>query len=331
MKEVKIIYNNNKNIVLDGGIGIIEMLYKSNILALVGGGKNPKFTPNKVILWDDYQTKILTEFKFPLSVKNVKLKNDKIFVVCEQKIYVYSMEKYKLIESIDTFINKLGTIGINTGESFTILAYPSNPIGFMKVKYYEKSQEVTINVHDSYLTYIVISNDGNLIAISAEKCPLIRLFSIEKGEFIEEFRVSTTYMNINYIIFSPGTEFLGACSDNGIIHIWSLGYSWKIVREKGIEIENLQIDENRLPINRKSFLSFLPRFLTGGAFDSMKSFAKVKLNDEQSICAFGEDNFIIAVSNTGVYYKAKMDPVKGGHCNIVQEEEFNHIKKNVDF
>ena len=68
-----------------------------------------------------------------------KLKKDKIFVVCEQKIYVNSMDKYKLIESIDTFINALGTIGINTEESFTILAYPSNPKGFMKVKYYEKS------------------------------------------------------------------------------------------------------------------------------------------------------------------------------------------------
>ena len=299
------------------------MLYRSNILALVGGGKNPKFTPNKVILWDDYQTKILTEFKFPLSVKNVKLKKDKIFVVCEQKIYVYSMDKYKLIESIDTFINALGTIGVNTEESFTILAYPSNPKGFMKVKYYEKSQELTINVHDSFLTFIVISNDGNLIGVSAEKCPLIRVFSIERGEFIEEFRLSHTYMNISYLVFSPDSKFMGACSDGGIIHIWSLGTCWKIVKEKGIEIENVNINVDNLPINRKSFLSFLPKCLTGGAFDSMKSFAKVKLNDEQSICAFDENNIIIAVSNTGIYYKAKIDPLKGGHCSIFQEEEFN--------
>ena len=304
------------------------MLYRSNILALVGGGKNPKFTPNKVILWDDYQTKILTEFKFPLSVKNVKLKKDKIFVVCEQKIYVYSMDKYKLIESIDTFINALGTIGVNTEESFTILAYPSNPKGFMKVKYYEKSQELTINVHDSFLTFIVISNDGNLIGVSAEKCPLIRVFSIERGEFIEEFRLSHTYMNISYLVFSPDSKFMGACSDGGIIHIWSLGTCWKIVQEKGIEIDNVNFDIDHLPNNRKSLLSYLPKFLTGGAFDSMKSFAKVKLNDEQSICAFGENNIIIAVSNTGVYYKAKMDPLKGGHCSILQEEEFNIKKKN---
>jgi hypothetical protein len=60
------------------------MLYRSNILALVGGGKNPKFTPNKVILWDDHQSKVISELRFNTHVKNVKLKKDKYLYILSQ-------------------------------------------------------------------------------------------------------------------------------------------------------------------------------------------------------------------------------------------------------
>lgn len=53
------------------------MLYQSSLLALVGGGKNPKYTVNKVIIWDDHQTKVIQELKFTSAITSVKIKKDK--------------------------------------------------------------------------------------------------------------------------------------------------------------------------------------------------------------------------------------------------------------
>ena len=39
------------------------MLKKTNILALVGTGRNPKFPPDRLIIWDDHRNKIFSEIR----------------------------------------------------------------------------------------------------------------------------------------------------------------------------------------------------------------------------------------------------------------------------
>lgn len=53
------------------------MLYRTNILALVGDGKNSHYSTKKVIIWDDHQEKPFGELKFRTNIKNIKMKSDK--------------------------------------------------------------------------------------------------------------------------------------------------------------------------------------------------------------------------------------------------------------
>jgi hypothetical protein len=58
----------------EGGIGYIELLYRTNIMALVGGGDKPKWLPNKVMIWDDSQMKVIGEINFKKQIRGVKMR-----------------------------------------------------------------------------------------------------------------------------------------------------------------------------------------------------------------------------------------------------------------
>jgi len=58
-------------------VGIVELMYRSNIMVFVGSGHKPEFPPNKVLFWDDSQLKIIGELNFKSMVKGIRLREDK--------------------------------------------------------------------------------------------------------------------------------------------------------------------------------------------------------------------------------------------------------------
>ena len=91
------------------------MLNTTNILALVGWGKNPKFSLNKIIIWDDKKVRIniIGELPFNTNILNIKIKMDRLIGVCQSKIYIFNLNTLEIIDMFDTFDNINGIVGFS--------------------------------------------------------------------------------------------------------------------------------------------------------------------------------------------------------------------------
>ena len=108
------------------------MLFKCNILAFIGGGSEPLYPRNKVMLWDDYKTRCFAELEFRHEVLSVRLRRDKIAVVVQKTVYVYKFADLSLLNKHDTYNNPRGLCALSADPSRTVLACPGTLAGQVK-------------------------------------------------------------------------------------------------------------------------------------------------------------------------------------------------------
>lgn len=168
--------------------------------------------------------------------------------MCEQRIYVFSFQSFKNIDTIDTFENPKGLVGINQDPNTTVIAYPDQSKGYVRVKCYDKSVSNFINAHESAISYIALNNDGSILATSSDKGTLIRLFHTHTGKFLQELRRGKDKVDMHFICFEPTSKLLAATSDKGTIHVWSLIPVLKKIKE---EIETGNGNANTITNDKK--------------------------------------------------------------------------------
>eukprot|EP01087_Luapelamoeba_hula_P011461 TRINITY_DN3116_c0_g1_i3.p1 TRINITY_DN3116_c0_g1~~TRINITY_DN3116_c0_g1_i3.p1 ORF type:complete len:330 (-),score=73.33 TRINITY_DN3116_c0_g1_i3:19-1008(-) len=277
------------------------MLFRCNILALVGGGRNPKYPLNKVMVWDDFQNKCLAELEFRSDVKGVRLRRDRIVVALENKVYVYNFADLQLIHQIETTANPKGLIALSPDSNNTVLACPGLKPGYVYVRLNDINKTTPIKAHDSALSQIALNLDGTRLATASEQGTVIRVWDTTTGEQVAKLRRGKVRAEINCLSFSKDSAWLCVSSDKGTVHVFGLN--------------NLGKGSTEEAKTQKSRLSFMTGFLPSSLDDyvgSDFSYAQLHLGVPHSICAFGENNSVIVVTAEGSYYKYVFDEETGG-------------------
>jgi len=286
------------------------MLYKCNIIALVGGGKNPKYPKNKVMIWDDIQATCIAELEFSTDVCGVRLRRDKIIVILENKIYIYNFGNLKLIhECIKTYNNPRGICSVSSGEEEMIMACLGEKNGEVKIfgwKNFEFTDPIIISAHENAISQLVLNSEGTKLATASERGTLIRVFDTTTGERLKEFRRGTQGAKIFSLSFNKESTALCASSDTGTVHIYQLS------------------DEGRNNTNKQSTLSFMKGLVP--ILGSTWSSRQFSVQENMSICCFipSDQPYIIVLGASGTYYKFiyNIDSEDSEECRKIEEKIF---------
>ena len=311
---------------MKGGIGIVEMLYKTNLLALVGGGKNPVYPPNELILWDEKEGKEIGQIKLKTKIINVKLKENRIYIVTKEKIFLFDFN-LKLIDAFESK-NPLGLISICYKED--ILAYPDKKIeGNIRIKNYDKKMNYFFCAHKSPLSCIQLNQEGNLMATSSLKGTIVRIYNIINGILVKEVRRGTEGSFINHIAFDPTQKYLAVSSDRKTIHLFFMNNNANLNNNDNnlkksriiLEEEEKKNEVGKINLeNKKTGLNGINKFFK--YFGSEYGFTKYKISCNKSICTFGPDNTIIIVTYDGKYYQVGFESINNSESFKIQEEKF---------
>ncbi|XP_043936123.1 WD repeat domain phosphoinositide-interacting protein 4 isoform X2 [Protopterus annectens] len=312
-----------------GSVGHVEMLHRSNLLAFVGGGSNPKFADNSVLIWDDAREekdakdKLVLEFTFTKPVLAIRMRSDKIIIVLRNRIYVYTFpdNPTKLFE-FDTRDNPKGLCDLCPSLEKQLIVFPGHKCGSLQLvdlsntKPGTSSAPFTINAHQSEIACVAVNQQGTVVASASKKGTLIRLFDTQTREKLVELRRGTDPATLYCINFSHDSAFLCASSDKGTVHIFAL---------------------KDTKLNRRSALARVGKVgpMIGQYVDSQWSLASFTVPAECAcICAFGKNtsknvNSVIAICVDGTFHKYVFTP--DGNCNREAFDVYLDICDDDDF
>ncbi|EFX01942.1 phosphatidylinositol-bisphosphate-binding protein [Grosmannia clavigera kw1407] len=198
-----------KRVLKEGGVGMIQIFGRSNIIPLV-------------VIWDEKKVEFTREIACSSRVRGIRVLDRKVVVLLQDEVRTYSIDGVpKLDARFPTTSNPAGLCSI----SGTHLAFPGRTAGQVQLVQNQTQAVSIIPAHASALGAIALSRDGSLLATASEKGTLVRVWSTANNARVAELRRGVDHVTIFSLGFNPSGTLLACTSDKGTLHVFDVPHA----------------------------------------------------------------------------------------------------------
>lgn len=275
------------------------MLFNTSLVALVGSGESPQFSPRKLMIVNTKRESVICELSFVTSILSVRLNRKRLVVLLENHLHVYDISNMKILHSID-IVSKSAIIALSPSSDNCYLAYPATASnGEIMIFDCLSLQSVhLIQAHKNPVTNIAFDYDGTKLVTASEKGTVIRVFSVPDGQRLYQFRRGSLTAHISSLSFNLQGNMITVCSDTDTVHIYKL-----------VNSPNLNVS------------GYLPEVLSE-MIEPLRDFAHLKLprHGLKSLAVLSANGgHVLCATSDGVLLVYSIDLENGGECVFLKQ------------
>lgn len=212
----------------EGAINVVEMLFSTSLVAVVGAGQQPALSPRRLSVFNTTTDTLQAELNFVSSILCVRMNRKRLVAVLERKTYIHDLGQLTILHTIDTVSNARALCALSPNHENCYLALPASTtdgsvLVFDALDLHALCQ---IQAHRSPLAAMSFSSDGLLLATASDQGTVIRVHSIPQAFKAYTFRRGNYPATIYSLSFGPPSQvpqLLAASSASGTIHVFKLG------------------------------------------------------------------------------------------------------------
>jgi len=314
-------------------VTIVERLFSSSLIALVS-----QSSPRRLRVCHFKKGTEICQYSYSNTILAVKLNRARLVVCLEESLYIHNIRDMKVLHTIrDTPPNPRGlcTLSINSDNCY--LAYPgSTTTGEVQLfDAFNLQAKLMIPAHDSPLAAIAFNPTGTKLATASERGTVIRIFGVQDGARLMEFRRGVKRCaHVYSLAFSQESDLLALSSNTETIHIFKLdGSQAEGQGPVSPAVDHRQQQQQQPQQDDGSWMGYLSKAVTASAsylpaqvtdtLNQSRAFATVTvpsagLPNIVTIASLSRQTRLMLASADGYFYIYNI-PELGGDCEMVKQ------------